>query len=330
MADINSYPSSLKGFATFVENCTQKFSWLSLVAMAILPVMICADVVLRLVGSGVHGCLEIQEVLLCLTTFSFMALLQFHDRHMQIDFLYVRFSPAVKRWCDMTVSASVIIMVGVLAWQSYLSFLKKFGTTSMELYVPLEFYYWIPVAGMALTFLVLALQLLRDFVRLLSSGHYFSVILGLATAAMFFWLPFWYRDCPYEVSNLVLGLIAFGLLFFFLFIRMPIAWTMSIIGTMGMIAIARNVPAALATVGTAPYSAAANFNLIALPLFVFMGCMILYSGISNDLFDSANKWIGHLPGGMGMAGVAGCTGLPLCAATPSPLPLPWVPCLCLK
>ena len=43
-----------------------------------------------------------------------------------------------------------------------------------------------------------------------------------------------------------LGLIAFALLFLFLFMKMPIAWAMSIIGAMGMIAIARNVPAALA------------------------------------------------------------------------------------
>ena len=66
--------------------------------------------------------------------------------------------------------------------------------------------------------------------------------------------------------------------------------------------------AALAAVGTTPYAASANYNLVALPLFVLMGCMILYSGISVDLFNSANKWIGHMPGGMGMAGVAGCTG----------------------
>jgi len=308
MAEYASYPASLQGIASFMDKCTQRCSWLSLVAMAILPILICADVALRIVGGGLHGCLEIQEVLLCLTTFSFMAILQFHDRHMAIDFLYNRFSPAVQRWCDMTVSASVFIILGVLVWQSYLSFLKKVGTLSMELYVPLEFYYWIPVVGMGLTFLVLIMQLCREIIRCLNGGHYISIILGLATAGLLMWAPFWYRDCPYEVSNLVLGLIAFGLLFFFLFIRMPIAWTMSVIGTMGMIAIARNVNAALATVGTAPYSAAANFNMIALPLFVFMGCMILYSGISNDLFDSANKWIGHLPGGMGMAGVAGCTG----------------------
>jgi tripartite ATP-independent transporter DctM subunit len=122
------------------------------------------------------------------------------------------------------------------------------------------------------------------------------------------WMPFWYRNSPYDISNLVIGGLAFLLLLFLMFMRMPIGWAMSIVGATGMVVIARNVPAAMAMVGSTPYAAACNYNLAALPLFVFMGCLILHAGISDDLFDSANKWIGHLPGGMGMASVAGCTG----------------------
>ncbi len=304
----NISSSPFGGVYSFLESCTDKFSWLSHAAMAILPIIVFLDVCGRLFGKSVPGSLEIQENILALTTFSFMALLQLRDRHMQIDFLYNRFSEGVKRWCDVAVSSSVLIILLLLTYESYKAFLGKFGTQSMELYVPLEYYYWMPFVGLGITAVVLVFQLLRDLVRCLAERHLIAPLLGLAFAAFLAWVPFWYRDCDYEVSNLVLGLIAFGFLFLFLFIRMPIAWAMSIIGAMGMICIARNVPAALASVGTTPYAAAANYSLVALPLFVFMGCMILYSGISVDLFNSANKWIGHMPGGMGMAGVAGCTG----------------------
>lgn len=276
--------------------------------MAILPVLISLDVCCRMFGFSVPGSLEMQENFLALTTFAFMALLQLQDRHMMIDFVYERMSVGLKRWSDMTVAALVLGVMVLLTFESYGAFLSKFGTQSMELYVPLEFYYWMPVFGLGITSIIALFQFLREIVKCLSGRHFFSILLGVGFASLLAWLPFWYRDCPYEVSNLILGLIAFGLLFLFLFIRMPIAWAMTIIGTMGMVAVSRNVVAALAAVGSTPYSAAANYNLIALPLFVFMGCMILYSGISVDLFNSANKWIGHMPGGMGMAGVAGCTG----------------------
>ena len=308
MAESSISSPALKGMYSFLETCTEKFSWLSHLAMAILPILVFVDVTCRLFGKSVPGSLEMQENFLALTTFSFMALLQLRDKHMQIDFIYNRFSNAMKRWCDVTVSSAVLIILLLLTFESYKAFLSKFGTQSMELYVPLEFYYWMPVFGIGITAVILVFQLLRDFVRCISERHIIAMILGVAFAVFLAWLPFWYRDCDYEVSNLILGLIAFGFLFLFLFIKMPIAWAMCIIGGMGMIAIARNVPAALAAVGTTPYSAAANYSLVALPLFVFMGCMILYSGISVDLFSSANKWIGHMPGGMGMAGVAGCTG----------------------
>ncbi|MCQ2444627.1 MAG: TRAP transporter large permease subunit [Mailhella sp.] len=304
----DSSTSCLAGIEAFLDGGMMKFSRLSDVSMAILPILIFTDVVCRVFGHSVPGALEMQEVLLALTTFSFMALLQARDRHMSIDFIYLRLGEAARRWCDVAVSSCVLIILALLSFESFKAFLGKFGTQSMELYVPLEYYYWMPVAGLALTTVVLVFQLLRDVVRGLSEGHFISVVLGIAFAAVLAYVPFWYRDCPYEVSNLVLGLIAFALLFLFLFMKMPIAWAMSIIGAMGMIAIARNVPAALAAVGTTPYTAAANYSLVALPLFVMMGCMILYSGISVDLFNSANKWIGHMPGGMGMAGVAGCTG----------------------
>lgn len=308
MADNSSLSPAMQGAYSFLESCTRKFSWLSYIAMAVLPVLICIDVTCRLFGFSVPGSLEMQENLLALTTFSFMALLQVHDRHMQIDFLYARFSKNVQRWCDLSVSATVLVVLCLLTVESFSSWMGKIGTLSMELYVPLEFYYWMPTIGIGITAVVLLFQVLRDMLNCVSGKHYLALVLGIAFACLLGYLPFWYRECPYEVSNLILGLIAFGLLFLFLFIRMPIAWAMSTIGAMGMIAIARNVGAALASIGTTPYAAAANYNLVALPLFVLMGCMILYSGISVDLFNSANKWIGHMPGGMGMAGVAGCTG----------------------
>lgn len=298
----------LAGLASLLEFVCAKANWLAYIAVAIMPILICADVVARLLHTGVPGALELQENLLVLTTYGLMGWLQSRNEHMSIDFVYKHMKGAVKSWADVFVACMTLIILGVLSWESLQTFFTKIGTLSMELYLPLELYYWMPVFGLTLTLLVVALQAVRHVVSSVREGYLLSAVLAVAVAAALVYLPFWYRESDYEVSSLVLGGLAFLLLFFFLFLKMPIGWTMCTIGAMGCIAIYRTVNAALAVVGSTPYSATASYNLVALPLFVFMGCLILYSGISVDLFSSANKWIGHLPGGMGMAGVAGCTG----------------------
>ena len=47
--------------------------------------------------------------------------------------------------------------------------------------------------------------------------------------------------------------------------------------------------------------------LVAVPLFIFMAEIIMFSGVSRDLFDFANKWLGRFPGGLAQAsnGAAG-------------------------
>ena len=90
MAEQVSLSPAFQSIHDFLEKLTTKVSWLSYVAMAILPVLITVDVCCRLFGFSVPGSLELQENLLALTTFSFMAVLQLHDRHMMIDFIYDR------------------------------------------------------------------------------------------------------------------------------------------------------------------------------------------------------------------------------------------------
>lgn len=49
-----------------------------------------------------------------------------------------------------------------------------------------------------------------------------------------------------------------------------------------------------------------SFILTAIPLFVFMGNIFLNSGVSRGMFYGLTKWVGHLPGGLASAVVAGC------------------------
>jgi tripartite ATP-independent transporter DctM subunit len=65
-------------------------------------------------------------------------------------------------------------------------------------------------------------------------------------------------------------------------------------------------PQALAMVGLRTFSSANSFVLIAVPLFIFMGCMLERSGIATALYDMMYKWMGGIRGGLASGTVLIC------------------------
>jgi len=54
------------------------------------------------------------------------------------------------------------------------------------------------------------------------------------------------------------------------------------------------------------YTVFSSYDLTVVPLFVFMGQILFYSGISRKLYDAALAWLGHFKGGLAMATVGAC------------------------
>jgi tripartite ATP-independent transporter DctM subunit len=65
---------------------------------------------------------------------------------------------------------------------------------------------------------------------------------------------------------------------------------------------------ALNVLGNAPFRTAAAYTMSVIPLFVLMGNLSLYAGVSEDLYSAAYKFFGHLPGGLAMATTVACAG----------------------
>ena len=49
-----------------------------------------------------------------------------------------------------------------------------------------------------------------------------------------------------------------------------------------------------------------SFTLLAVPLFVLMSQVLLTGKVGDNLFDTINAWVRHLPGGLGVATVFSC------------------------
>lgn len=59
--------------------------------------------------------------------------------------------------------------------------------------------------------------------------------------------------------------------------------------------------------GEMAWGASADFTLVAVPMFILMGEMLLRSNLAEKMFDALDKWVGHIPGGLMHTNIAACT-----------------------
>jgi C4-dicarboxylate transporter, DctM subunit len=102
----------------------------------------------------------------------------------------------------------------------------------------------------------------------------------------------------------ILGVIA---LFVLMFLGMNIGLAMGLVAIVGLTALT-SLDAALLRLGSASLGITLSYTMAVLPLFMLMGEFAFLSGLASDAYYGAHKWLGHLPGGLGMATIVGCAG----------------------
>ena len=106
-------------------------------------------------------------------------------------------------------------------------------------------------------------------------------------------------------ETLIGALMCFVLLGYFL-TGIELAFGMAILGFIGY-AMVMSVPAAMNLLAKDFLDSASSYGLTVIPLFVLMGQVAFNAGIAGRLYDSAHKFLGHIPGGLAIATVAGAT-----------------------
>lgn len=107
------------------------------------------------------------------------------------------------------------------------------------------------------------------------------------------------------MSPIVVGIIGIFVLIILIFARMHIGISMGLVGFVGFAYIV-GVEPAMGVLRTVPYSTLSSQNLSVIPLFILMGAFAFSAGISEDLYRTVHKWLGHFRGGLAMATVAAC------------------------
>ena len=104
---------------------------------------------------------------------------------------------------------------------------------------------------------------------------------------------------------MLISIIGLAVLLGSLFLGLPIAWGMLLVGTLGF-AFFTGMEAALSMAAQTSFDTAMSYSFTVLPLFILMGNLVNASGLSKDLYKAANAFIGHLRGGLAMATIVAC------------------------
>jgi tripartite ATP-independent transporter DctM subunit len=108
------------------------------------------------------------------------------------------------------------------------------------------------------------------------------------------------------VTGIMLGLVVIG---------MRVAFAAALAGLLGLIWIfsaklgfERGVVVAMKMAGTIPHSKVSTLALSLIPTFILIGFLAYHAGLTRALFEAAKRWLGWLPGGMGVATVFSTAG----------------------
>ncbi|HVB49640.1 MAG TPA: TRAP transporter permease [Burkholderiales bacterium] len=99
----------------------------------------------------------------------------------------------------------------------------------------------------------------------------------------------------------------FVLLFALMMLRVPIGIAMGLVGIGGYGLLSGFEPA-LRLLTLSPIRTATDFGFGVIPMFLLMGAFASASGMSRELFQAANSFIGHRRGGLGIATILACGG----------------------
>lgn len=109
------------------------------------------------------------------------------------------------------------------------------------------------------------------------------------------------------LSNAEVGVVCVILLLVMVVMGVRVYVAAALTGFLGLIEInGWDIGAAIS--GTIPHSKTVTYPLSVLPLFILIGFLAYYAGLTRWLFEAARRWVGWVPGGIAVATVFATAG----------------------
>lgn len=108
-----------------------------------------------------------------------------------------------------------------------------------------------------------------------------------------------------NLSIEVITFLMFGSLFLLLALGLPVAFACGSVGVL-FTALLQS-PAAVNLVSTRIFGLMVQYLLAAIPLFIFMACVLERAGLIAEIYEMVYQWVGFLKGGVASATILACT-----------------------
>jgi C4-dicarboxylate transporter, DctM subunit len=118
-----------------------------------------------------------------------------------------------------------------------------------------------------------------------------------------------------QADSITIGLWVTGFMLLFVLMGVRVAFAAALAGFIGLLWIfssrmgfEKGFLVAVKMAGTIPHSKVSSLALSLIPTFILIGFLAYHAGLTRALFEAAKRWVGWLPGGMGVATVFSAAG----------------------
>ena len=110
------------------------------------------------------------------------------------------------------------------------------------------------------------------------------------------------------MSSMMVGALALVFMVVAIFLHVPVAVAMAVVGLVTTCILTGNVQGGLSLFADATVETLSYSGFMIIPLFILMGGFAGISGLSRDLFRLSSAWLGWAKGGVGLATIGTCAG----------------------
>jgi tripartite ATP-independent transporter DctM subunit len=119
------------------------------------------------------------------------------------------------------------------------------------------------------------------------------------------------------MSEVTIGLLGLAIVLILFLTGIELGFAMALVGFIGFSFLV-SAKAGLNLLAKDFFDVFASYGFTVIPLFVLMGQIAFNAGIAKRLYDASYRFIGHIPGGLAMATVAGATVFKaICGSSPA-------------
>ena len=119
------------------------------------------------------------------------------------------------------------------------------------------------------------------------------------------------------MSEVMIGILGLSVVLILFLTGIELAFAMALVGFVGFSYLV-SFKAGLNLLAKDFFDVFTSYGFTVIPLFVLMGQIAFNAGIAKRLYDAAYRFIGHIPGGLAMATVAGATVFKaICGSSPA-------------